>query len=122
MRWEYRTILFEFAKDGLLGDKYIDDVEVENTLNEQGQEQWEVISVTMLRDGLLAILKRACSQRREPAAAVRHDPRPADDPKQLREPYPPPIEEREPTAPLKEPVLRCDQDDDDDLIGDIRIR
>jgi hypothetical protein len=34
--WRYRTIVFEFKKNGLLGDRFIDDEEVESTLNEQG--------------------------------------------------------------------------------------
>ena len=25
MLWKYRTILFELTKDGLLGDRYVDD-------------------------------------------------------------------------------------------------
>ncbi len=58
IRWQYRTILFEFQKDGLLGDKYIDDEEVEKTLNEQGSRGWELISVTMIQEGLLAFCKR----------------------------------------------------------------
>ncbi len=58
MQWQYRTILFEFQKDGLLGDKYIDDEEVEALLNEQGAEGWELINVTMIQEGLLAFCKR----------------------------------------------------------------
>ncbi len=58
MNWQYRTILFEYQKDGLLGDRYIDDEEVEATLNEQGQSGWELVSVTQIKDGLLAFCKR----------------------------------------------------------------
>ncbi len=58
MRWQYRTILFEFGKDGLLGDKYLDDEEVEKTLNQQGNDEWELVNVTMMQEGLLAVLKR----------------------------------------------------------------
>ena len=59
MLWQYRTILFEFTKDGLLGDKYVDDEEMEKTLNELGGQSWELINVALLQDGLLAFLKRA---------------------------------------------------------------
>lgn len=59
MQWQYRTILFEFQKDGLLGDKYIDDEEVETLLNEQGAGGWELVNVTMIQEGLLAFCKRA---------------------------------------------------------------
>jgi len=58
VNWRYRTILFEYQKDGLLGDRYIDDEEVETTLNEQGLEGWELVSVTQIKDGLLAFCKR----------------------------------------------------------------
>jgi hypothetical protein len=58
MYWEYQTILFEFRKDGLLGDKYIDDAEVENNLNEQGKLGWELVNVTPVQEGLLAFLKK----------------------------------------------------------------
>ena len=58
MRWQYRTLLFEFQKDGLLGDKYIDDEEVEELLNEQGALGWELVNVAMIQEGLLAFCKR----------------------------------------------------------------
>ena len=58
MNWQYQTILFEFQKDGLLGDKYIDDEEVENLLNEQGKLGWELVNVTSVQEGLLAFLKK----------------------------------------------------------------
>ncbi len=58
MRWQYRTVIFEFQKDGLLGDRFIDDEEMEKTLNEQGRAGWELISTTMVQDGLLTLFKR----------------------------------------------------------------
>lgn len=58
MVWQYRTILFEFTKDGLLGDRYVDDEEMEKTLNQMGQDSWELVDVSLLQDGLLAFLKR----------------------------------------------------------------
>ena len=57
MLWQYRTILFEFTKDGLLGDKYVDDEEMEKTLNEMGRHGWELVNVALLQDGLLTFLK-----------------------------------------------------------------
>ena len=71
MMWQYRTIIFEFAKDGLLGERYIDDEEMENTLNEQGSMGWELVSAVMVQDGVLAVLKRpgtkVASQKSDPA-------------------------------------------------------
>ena len=58
MRWQYRTVVFEFQKDGLLGDRFIDDEEVEKTLNEQGRAGWELVSATMIQEGLLTLFKR----------------------------------------------------------------
>lgn len=58
MRWQYRTLLFEFQKDGLLGDKYLDDEDVEEQLNEQGVQGWELVNVAMIQEGLLAFCKR----------------------------------------------------------------
>lgn len=57
-QWQYRTLLFEFQKDGLLGDKYIDDEDVEAQLNEQGTRGWELVNVAMIQEGLLAFCKR----------------------------------------------------------------
>ncbi|MDH4317963.1 MAG: DUF4177 domain-containing protein [Desulfobulbaceae bacterium] len=59
MRWRYKTILFEFHKDNVFGDRYIDEEEVENTLNEQGANGWELVNVSLLREGLLAFCKKA---------------------------------------------------------------
>lgn len=62
MKWHYRTILFEFQKDGLLGDRYIDDDEMEVVLNEQGEKGWELVSVTPVQEGLLSFFKRPRQQ------------------------------------------------------------
>jgi hypothetical protein len=57
-QWQYKTIFFEFHKDGLLGDKYIDDEQVENILNEEGSVGWELITVSMVPEGMIAFCKR----------------------------------------------------------------
>ena len=103
MAWQYRTILFEFTKDGLLGDKYVDDEEVEKTLNELGAQGWELVNVVLLQDGLLAFLKlgfgaRARLMREEPEADEAEE---ADDEVRtmappIRQPYK--IIEREPVS------------------------
>lgn len=82
MHWQYQTILFEFQKDGLLGDKYIDDEEVENLLNEQGKLGWELVNVTHVQEGLLAFLKK---ERQVPLEQIKDIPaiaREATQPKQ----------------------------------------
>lgn len=62
MVWQYRTILFEFTKDGLLGDRYVDDEEMEKTLNQMGRDSWELVGVSLLQDGLLTFLKRPADE------------------------------------------------------------
>lgn len=69
MNWQYRTILFEFQKDGLLGDKYVDDEEMEKILNEQGDQGWELVSVTTVQEGLLTFFKRQQAQPASQASA-----------------------------------------------------
>lgn len=83
MQWQYRTLLIEFQKDGLLGDKYIDDEAVENLLNKQGASGWELVNVAMIQEGLLAFCKRpALSEKNQSSVSaanpesvpVRHEP------------------------------------------------
>lgn len=62
MLWQYQTILFELTKDGLLGDKYVDDEEIEKALNQLGSQGWELVNVTLLKDGVLVFLKRPVRQ------------------------------------------------------------
>ncbi len=74
MRWQYRTILFEFQKDGILGDKYVDDDEMEDVLNEHGQKSWELVSVTPVQEGLLSFFKREIQLSRRPVAVKPGEP------------------------------------------------
>ncbi len=82
-QWQYRTLLFEFQKDGLLGDKYIDDEDVEVQLNEQGVQGWELVNVALIQEGLLAFCKRPVGsvavntqvlERVDPAVAPQQEP------------------------------------------------
>ena len=57
-QWQYKTIFFEFHKDGLLRDKYIDDEQVESVLNEEGAVGWELVTVSMVPEGMIAFCKR----------------------------------------------------------------
>ena len=58
VRWCYKTVLFNLTKDGLLGGSFLDDQEIEETLNEYGQAGWELMSMVDVRDGMLAIYKQ----------------------------------------------------------------
>jgi hypothetical protein len=57
-QWQYRAVVVEFQKGGLLGDKYIDEEDVETALNEEGRSGWELTTATMIPDGLLLCLRR----------------------------------------------------------------
>jgi len=132
MLWQYRTNLFEFTKDGLLGDKYVDDEEMEKTLNELGGQEWELVSVSLLQDGLLVFLKRpmlegteaAIEQPRiiEPIAAPPVvESRPVDfyresiTAEQIQE------EEHEPVRIFDRPRKSTRSREEMDFVGDIKI-
>jgi hypothetical protein len=58
MRWSYKTVHFELKKEGLLGSAFLDESEVEQSLNEYGKAGWELVSVLETMDGLIAIFKQ----------------------------------------------------------------
>lgn len=116
MRWQYRTVVFEFQKDGLLGDRFIDDEEVENTLNEQGRAGWELVSATMVQEGLLTLLKRP---ERGPAGNIGADP----EPDRTAAPESGDRTVTEPVSVREEgPEIPTDDPDPGPGIGSIRIR
>jgi hypothetical protein len=131
MRWQYRTIVFEFQKDGLLGDRFIDDEGVEKTLNEQGREGWELVSATMIQDGLLTLLKRPEEEQHQTAGmqispAVAEEPSPGRaatgeqeeeiDIGRIQE------QEREHIRSLQQQRARAVREEQKRLFGEIRIR
>lgn len=149
MLWQYRTVLFEFTKDGILGDRYVDDEEMEKTLNELGRQSWELVNVSLLQDGLLAFLKRVVEEEGKPLAAPaqrREEQRPvinkasSVEPAIAVTPPPPPVENRTPQIgrqplhhdphPVEDPAPRRSferpsrsrkESDDNDFVGGIRI-
>lgn len=58
MQWQYKTILVAFQKDGLLGDKYIDEEETETLLNREGRQGWDLATATLVPEGMLLICKK----------------------------------------------------------------
>jgi hypothetical protein len=58
VRWSYKTVHFGLKKDGLLGGSFLDDAEIEETLNEYGQGGWELVSMFETRDGVIAVFKQ----------------------------------------------------------------
>ena len=61
MRWSYKTVLFELKKDGILGSSFLDETELEQSLNEYGIAGWELISLLEIKDGIIAVFKQALS-------------------------------------------------------------
>ncbi len=58
MQWQYRTLLVAFQKDGLLGEKYIDEDETEAVLNEEGRRGWELVTAALMPEGLMLFCKK----------------------------------------------------------------
>jgi hypothetical protein len=58
MRWCYKTVHFDLKKEGFLGSVFLDEAEVEQSLNEYGQSGWELVSIVETQDGLIAFFKQ----------------------------------------------------------------
>jgi len=58
MRWGYKTIQYGLKKEGLLGGSFLDEAEMEQSLNEFGQAGWELVSLVAMQDGLMAVFKQ----------------------------------------------------------------
>ena len=58
VNWCYKTLLFELRKEGILGSPYLDETEIEQTLNAHGGRGWELVSMLDTRDGVIAVFKR----------------------------------------------------------------
>lgn len=129
-RWRYRTILFEFHKDTVFGDKYIDEEDVEKTLNEQGARGWELVNVTLLREGLLAFCKKPeLTVQEQPAARLEVKAAPAamneEGPRVLKKTefiaqYSPDDEQARRSEPEQEQDVP--QQGVEDSVGEIKIR
>lgn len=61
MRWSYKTVHYELQKEGLLGSTFLDESEVEQSLNEYGKAGWELVSILETMDGLIAVFKQPLS-------------------------------------------------------------
>lgn len=93
MRWSYKTILYELKKEGLLGSAFLDESEIEQSLNEFGATGWELVSMLETRDGIIAVFKQplartAVQSVREEAEEqeVRTESIPKSSPPRLKEP------------------------------------
>lgn len=64
MRWSYKTVHYELRKEGLLGSAFLDESEVEESLNILGQAGWELVSLLEVKDGIIAVFKQPLSLRK----------------------------------------------------------
>jgi hypothetical protein len=58
MRWSYKTIHYELKKEGILGSAFLDEPEIELSLNQYGKAGWELVSLLETMDGLIAVFKQ----------------------------------------------------------------
>lgn len=58
MRWSYKTVHYDMKKEGLLGSAFLDESEIELSLNEYGKAGWELVAVLETLDGLIAVFKQ----------------------------------------------------------------
>lgn len=63
MRWGYKTVQYGLKKEGLLGGSFLDEAEVEQSLNEFGQAGWELVSMFPMHDGLMAVFRQELEQK-----------------------------------------------------------
>ncbi len=61
MRWSYKTVHYELKKDGLLGSAFLDESEIETSLNNYGKAGWELVSLLETLDGVTAVFKQPLS-------------------------------------------------------------
>lgn len=62
MRWSYKTVRFGLKKEGLLGNAFLDESEIEFSLNEFGKSGWELVSFMEVQDGLIGVFKQPLNQ------------------------------------------------------------
>lgn len=58
IRWIYKTAHFSLKKEGLLGSAFLDEEEIEISLNEYGKVGWELVSFMEVSDGVVAVFKQ----------------------------------------------------------------
>jgi len=61
MRWSYKTVHYELKKEGLLGSAFLDESEIELSLNEYGRAGWELVSILETMDGIITVFKQPLS-------------------------------------------------------------
>jgi hypothetical protein len=80
MRWSYKNVHYDYKKEGLLGGTFLDEAEIEQSMNEFGRAGWELVSLFEIQDGLMAIFKQPLDlparQSIQPTGEVKRDEQP----------------------------------------------
>ncbi len=122
MRWGYKTVLYELKKEGLLGSSFIDESEIEESLNEFGRAGWELVSIIDTKDGLIAVFKQLLDIHSAPFKVKRSEvteeplmrtvvPVTKFEPKPKYVPEPEPEPEAEPEFDLEEELYKDELED-----------
>jgi len=74
MRWSYKTVHYALKKEGLLGSAFLDESEIEQSLNEYGKAGWELVSLLETTDGVIGVFKQPLDLGRSSAASISLSP------------------------------------------------
>ncbi len=77
--WKYKTVHFALKKDGILGGSFLDEAEIEQTLNNLGEEGWELVSFLDGSAGLFGVFKQMFRQPNGVAEPVVSPPLPQNE-------------------------------------------
>ena len=124
MRWAYKTVQYGLKKEGLLGSSFLDEAEIEQSLNEFGQAGWEMVSLLGMQDGIMAVFKQPLEMKVQPSHAPVTEDAAASHPLSLRRPEASGPEcradrqggRREPSVSVIE-----EKEDEEEGVGAIRI-
>ncbi len=108
MRWSYKTVHYMMKKEGLLGSAFLDEDEIETSLNEYGRAGWELVSVVETLEGLTAIFKQPLSGRDDFVPEAVEKPVPGKGRWKLKEDF-----EEEKFSEIAEAVMVADDDSED---------
>ena len=112
MRWNYKTEHFSLKKEGLLGSAFLDEAEIELSLNEFGKAGWELVSLMEVNDGVIAVFKQPFSNELSHQVVQKDD--------RVKEVVPAAAPEAQhETVPKPNPVTHADKGGED--VGDIKI-
>jgi hypothetical protein len=119
MRWSYKTVHYELKKEGLLGSAFLDESEVELSLNEYGKAGWELVSILETQDGLIAVFKQPLrlecrveddeEEAERPYVAVRRQQDDLDPPSYARQNIKQPVRRESSIEPVDEYEIVVDE-------------